>query len=107
MRKRRSAGPKRWGRSPSVMIAAAISALANRFRHHAESLDAGPAHAVHRFHHGTVGESGVGLEIERLVRPILERVAQALLEARCGEPLVIEEQALLLGDGEHQPLLDG
>src|SRR5712692_1475385 len=100
MRKRRSAGPKRGGRNPSVMIAADISALANRFRHHAESLDARPAHAVHRFHHGAVGETGVSLEVERLVRPILERVAQRLLEAACREALVVEEEALLLGDGE-------
>src|SRR5256885_12880518 len=70
-RKRRSAGPKRWGPAPSVMTAAAISALANRFRHHAEPFDSRPAHAVHRLDDGAVGEAGVRLEIERLVRPVL------------------------------------
>src|SRR5881296_63913 len=106
-RKRRSAGPMRWGPIPSVMTAAAISALANRFRHHAEPFDSRPAHAVHRFDHGAVGETGVRLEIERLVRPVFERIAERLLEASGGEALVVEEEALLLRDGQDHPLFDG
>src|SRR2546425_2268502 len=104
-RKRRSAGPKRWGPIPSVMTAAAISALANRFRHHAEAFDSRAAHAVHRFDHGAVGETSVRLEVERLVRPVLEGVAESLLEAAGREALVVEEESLLLGDGQDQPLL--
>src|SRR5947208_3644965 len=103
---RGSAGPKRWGPAPSVMTAAAISALANRFRHHAESFDSRPAHAVHRLDDGAVGEAGVRLEIERLVRPVLERITEGLLEGAGREALVVEEESLFLGDGEDHPLFD-
>src|SRR5213594_2394506 len=99
-RKRRSAGPMRWGPIPSVMTAAAISALANRFRHHAEPFDARSAYSVHRFDHRAVGQTGVRLEVERLVRPVLERITERLFEAAGGQTLVVEEEALLLGDGQ-------
>src|SRR5207244_2359361 len=83
-----------------ALTAAAISALANRFRHHAEPFDSRPAHAVHRLDDGAVGEAGVRLEIERLVRPVLERITEGLLEGAGREALVVEEESLFLGDGE-------
>src|SRR5262252_1849487 len=103
-RKRRSAGPMRWGPIPSVMTAAAISALANRFRHHAQPFDSCSPHAVHRFDHGAVGQTGVRLEVERLVRPVLERIAERLFEAAGSQALVVEEEALLFGHGQHHSL---
>src|SRR5262249_59812878 len=86
-RKRRSAGPMRCEPIPSVMTAAAISALSDGFRHHAEPFDSRSPHAVHRFDHGSIGETGVRLEIERLVRPVLERIAERLFEAAAGPAL--------------------
>ena len=59
-------------------------------RHHAEALDRGAADQVHRLDHRPVREPRVGLEVQRLVGPVLERRAQLRVEPARRDTLVVD-----------------
>src|SRR3984893_5820351 len=64
---------------------------------HAELLDAGAANLVHGLDDEAVLERLVGLEVERLVRAVLEHVAQRLLEGAHGQGLAVQIELLFPG----------
>src|SRR5258706_274393 len=107
-RSRPSAGPM-WNciRRAPAGTAVAVSALPSRLGDHSEPLDARATDAVHRFHNRAVRERGVCLEVERLVVAVGERLAKGQFEPVRRHPLLVQEERLVLGDGEHHALFDG
>src|SRR5207248_9917638 len=95
----RSAGPVRSRRRGAISSrpAAPMSALPGGLGYHAQALDAGAPHLIHRLDDGAVGEPGVGLEVERLVRTVLERRAQGGVQRPRRDALVVQVQRVVLG----------
>src|SRR5262245_40193078 len=105
-RSRPNAGPM-WKLAGRATAWAGASALPSRLGHHPESLDARATDAVHRLHDHAVRESGVGLEVQGLVGASGERLTQRPLQTVGRHAPVVQEERLVLGDGEDHAFLDG
>src|SRR4029453_6924230 len=104
-RSRPNAGPM-WKLAGRATASAGGSALPSRRRPPAESLDARAPDAAHRLDDRAVREPGIGFEVQGLVGSRGEGLTQRPLEAVGGHAPVVQEERLVLGDGEDQALLD-